>query len=213
MPVLFTRQPGRHTLLGVWKISETVDELCAQLVLSDTEKQLLDSYKHENRKKHWLSYRVLISKMQNDWYSIHYTDYGKPYLKNDLKSKHISITHSGEFSAVIIDPCTSTGIDIEKINNRIAKVSSRFLSESELQFLDKDNFLEHLTVCWTAKEALFKICGNDFYDFKQEISLFPFAYADNGSIRASLIGEKNEIMNLTVCFERISDYFLSYVTL
>jgi len=212
MPVLFTKKPDSNTVLGVWQITETVDELKSELVLSDAEKLVLDSYRHENRKKQWLSYRVLINKLQDELFRVQYTEFGKPYLKNEVKSKHISITHSGEFSAVIINPAASVGIDIEKISKRIDRVSSKFLSEPEIEFLDKDNFLEHLTICWTAKEAMFKICGNDFYDFKKQMKLFPFKYAHDGSIKAELIGEHKSI-SLTVHFERISDYYLAYAAL
>ncbi len=212
MPVLFAKNPGDNTILGVWQISETLDELLSAIELSETEKHVLDSYKHDKRKKHWLSYRVLISKVVGASAQVHYTDFGKPYLQNDRKSKHISITHSGDYSAVIINPDTSVGIDIEEISKRIERVSSKFLSDEELEFIDKEKFLAHLTICWTAKEALFKISGNDYYDFKEQIKLFPFKYAANGSIQAVLTGE-NQAINLVVHFEKISDYFLSYAIL
>ncbi|HNW88773.1 MAG TPA: 4'-phosphopantetheinyl transferase superfamily protein [Bacteroidales bacterium] len=212
MPVLFTKNPGKNTVLGVWQITETVDELVSAIDLSETEKHVLNSYKHDKRKKHWLSYRVLISKLSEASSKVHYSDFGKPYLLNDRKSKHISITHSGDYSAVIIDADTSVGIDIEEISRRIERVSSKFLSDEELVFIDKENFLAHLTICWTAKEALFKISGNDYYDFKEQIKLFPFKYAPHGSIQAELTGESQSV-NLVVHFEKISDYFLSYVIL
>ena len=212
MPVLFTKKPDCNTIMGVWQITEAVDELEQKLVLTDAEKLVLDSYRHENRKKQWLSYRVLINELQDELLQVHYTDFGKPYLKNEMKRKHISITHSGEYSAVLINPVASVGIDIEKISKRIDRVSSKFLSEPEIEFLDKDNFLEHLTICWTAKEAMFKICGNDFYDFKKQMRLFPFRFSQEGLIRSELIGEQKSI-SLTVHFERISDYYLAYAFL
>ena len=212
MPVFYTKKPDSNTILGVWQITEAVEDLEKELFLSEAEKLVLDSYKHENRKKQWLSYRVLINELQDELLQVHYTDFGKPYLKNEMKRKHLSITHSGEYSAVLINPVASVGIDIEKISKRIDRVSSKFLSEPELEFLDKDHFLEHLTICWTAKEAMFKICGNDFYDFKKQMKLFPFRFSHEGLIQSELIGEHKSI-GLTVHFERISDYYMAYAVL
>ncbi len=210
MPVIYTKQFSNHTIIGVWHITENIEDLLSEIDLSDKDRQVLDSYRHEGRKKQWLSYRILINKLSGDTFQVHYTNFGKPYLMDDVKSKHVSITHSGDYSAVIISPDTAVGIDIEKTSKRIERVSSRFLSNSEEKFIDKTNFLEHLTICWTAKEALFKIYGNDYYDFKKQIKLQPFNYTSEGEIKASLQSGKKTV-EFHVFFEKISDFFLSYV--
>jgi len=212
MPVLFIKNPDQNTALGVWQIKETVEDLERDVILTDQEKNNLESYKHENRKKHWLSYRALIDCINEEKFHVKYTGFGKPFLQNGIKKKHISITHSGDFSGVIINPDKLVGIDIERISKRIERVSSRFLSDEELTFIDRKNFLEHLTICWTAKEALFKISGNDCYDFKEQIQLLPFDYTENGVIKAKLSGEKIKL-ELKVYFEKINDYFLAYAIL
>lgn len=212
MPVLFIKNPNQNTTLGVWQINETVEELEGKVILTEEEKNNLGSYKHENRQKHWLSYRALIDSINKEKFYVKYTGFGKPFLQNGINKKHISITHSGDFSGVIINPDKLVGIDIERISKRIERVSARFLSDEELGFIDKEKFLEHLTICWTAKEALFKISGNDCYDFKEQIQLLAFDYAENGVIKTKLSGEKIKL-ELNVYFEKLNDYFLAYAIL
>jgi len=210
MPIIIDNQPDKKTRLGVWQITETVEQLEASVFLSEKEKAVLATFKHDKSKKHWLSYRALIRQLCGDAFSVQYSDFGKPYLHNEEQSQHISITHSGDFSAVIINPDTSVGIDIEEVSRRIERVAPRFLSEKELVFIDRNNFLEHLTICWTAKEALFKISGNDYYDFREQINLLPFGFSRKGVLRAVLNGESG-MMELQVYFEKIEEYYLSFV--
>ncbi|HOV11937.1 MAG TPA: 4'-phosphopantetheinyl transferase superfamily protein [Bacteroidales bacterium] len=210
MPLIIHKQPDKNTSLGVWQITETVDQLVGSVVLSESEKEVLATFKHDKSKKHWLSYRALLQQLLGEAVSVQYTYFGKPYLYNEKQRQHVSITHSGDYSAVIINPHTSVGIDIEEVSRRIERVAPRFLSEEELLFMDKNSFLEHLTICWTAKEALFKISGNDYYDFREQIKLLPFDFSHQGTIRAVLSGENNRA-DVRLQFEKIEDYYLSYV--
>lgn len=212
MPILYIKYPDKHAIMSVWHITETAEELAAELDLTPSEQLVLNSYRHENRKKQWLSYRLLIKKLQDDTFRVHYTDYGKPYLHNDQKSKHVSITHSGDYSAVIIHPEASVGIDIEKVTKRIDRVSSKFLSAQEIEFIDREHALEHMTICWTAKEAIFKVYGNEYYDFKQQILLHPFKFSDSGTIKCTLKAGTAK-KHYLVSFDRITDYFLAYVSI
>jgi 4'-phosphopantetheinyl transferase len=211
MPVLFKDFLQNGSIIGVWQITESVDELSDKIKLTDEESVILETYKHENRKKQWLSYRVLIHELIEENYHISYSDFGKPFLKIQKKNKHISITHSGDYSAVIINEHQTVGIDIEKPARRIERVSERFLSEDELNFIDTKNKHEHLTVCWTAKEALFKIHGNLCYDFREQINIEPFSYSEAGEIDCAILGDEKQYKH-KVYYRKINDYFLAHVT-
>jgi 4'-phosphopantetheinyl transferase len=211
MPVLFQDIFQNGSIIGIWQITEAVEELLSIANLTFEENENLKTYKHENRKKHWLSYRVLLHELIGYDHHILYSDFGKPFLKQQQKLKHLSITHSGEYSAVIINDRNSVGVDMEKVSARIERVSERFLSDDELNFIETNNRIEHLTVCWTAKEALFKIHGNLCYDFKKEIIIMPFKFEDSGKLSCSII-TKDETIGYKVYYRKFDSYFLAYVT-
>jgi 4'-phosphopantetheinyl transferase len=211
MPVLFNDFLQNGSIIGVWQITESVNELYTKIKLTKEEDIILNTYKNENRKKQWLSYRVLIKVLVEENYQIAYADFGKPFLRLQSKNKHISITHSGDYSAIIINENLFVGIDIEKPAKRIDRVSERFLSEYELSFIDTRHRWEHLTVCWAAKEALFKIHGNLCYDFKQQIIIDPFEFTDSGVINCSILGDDKHLQ-YEVQYRKINDYFLAYVS-
>jgi 4'-phosphopantetheinyl transferase len=211
MPVLFKDFLGNGSIIGVWQISESVEELYNKIEITLDEENTLQSYKHQSRKKQWLSYRALIQDMVEENYHISFSDFGKPFLNIQKKNKHISITHSGDYSAVIINEHLTVGIDIEKPALRIERVSERFLSDKELSFIEPNNKWNHLTVCWTAKEALFKIHGNLCYDFREQINLEPFIYSEAGEIDCTILGDEKNHKH-KVYYRKINDYFLAHVT-
>ncbi|MEI6853431.1 MAG: 4'-phosphopantetheinyl transferase superfamily protein [Bacteroidota bacterium] len=211
MPVLFKDVFQNGSIIGVWHITESVEELIQNVHLSCSESESLNSYKHENRKKQWLSYRVLIQELVGEKYDISYSDFGKPYLNLEKKNNHISITHSGDHSAVIINAHSYVGIDIEKPSKRIERVSGRFLSDDELAFIDLGNKWDHLTICWTVKEALFKIHGNLCYDFREQIIIESFSFAQSGQVNCIILGD-NDQHEYCVKYTKINGFYLAYVT-
>jgi phosphopantetheinyl transferase len=211
MPVIFKDVFLNGSIIGVWQITESVEDLIQNVHLSSRESESLTSYKHENRKRQWLSYRVLIQELVGEKYDISYSDFGKPFLKVEKKNNHISITHSGDHSAVIINRHSSVGIDIEKPSKRIERVSGRFLSDDELGFIDFGNKWDHLTICWTVKEALFKIHGNLCYDFREQIMIAPFSFSQSGQVNCKILGD-NDLHEYEVRYTKINGFYLAYVT-
>jgi phosphopantetheinyl transferase len=211
MPLIYKDSLSNGSIIGVWQITESVEELLGKIDLSIKDTESLILYKHENRKKQWLSYRVLIKELISEAYHISYSDFGKPFLNIQTKNNHLSITHSGDHSAVIINENFSVGIDMEKPAKRIERVSERFLSDDELKFIDDKNKWDHLTICWTVKEALFKIHGNLCYDFREQIMIDPFGYASQGQVNCTVLGDKQQ-HNYKVDYRKMNDYYMAYVT-
>jgi 4'-phosphopantetheinyl transferase len=210
MPVIFKDFLQNGSIIGVWQITESIDELLKKIKLTLKEDKIFETYTNENRQKQWLSYRVLIQELVEENYHITYADFGKPFIKIQKKNKHISITHSGEYSAVIINEHMAVGVDIEKPAKRIERVSERFLSEKEMNFIDAKNKWDHLTICWTIKEACFKVHGNLCYDFKGQIIIEPFECSDSGEISCTIVGE-DKLQKVKVCYRKINDHYLAYV--
>lgn len=66
---------------------------------------------------------------------------------------YLSITHSKRLAAVAIHPSAPIGIDAEEDRrDTLRRVKERFLTASEMQWIDDD----HLLDAWTIKEAVYK---------------------------------------------------------
>lgn len=206
MPLLWVKSSPKGCLTGIWKLSEDSTDLLRQVMLSPEEITEYRRFGSETRRKHWLGYRALLQQINSDNYQISYKQSGQPMLPDP--TQHVSVTHSGEYSGVIVCPGRRVGIDIEKINPRIFRVAERFLSSDELEFAGMD--IEKLTLCWCAKEALFKIHGDRHYDFRADIRLIGFMPENSGVLYGKL-GKNDHGSMYKIHYERIDDYYLTYV--
>ena len=109
---------------------------------------------------------------------IEYDDKGKPHLKED--SRHISISHSHDKLAIIVNETEATGIDIELIRDKVLKIKHKFLTNPEL--LDAEEDIEKLLIYWAAKETLYKIYGLKEVDFIEHLFVKPFTKHNLGTI-------------------------------
>jgi len=132
----------------------------------------------ETKGKEYLAKHLLGNKC-----TIAYDDKGKPYLADD--SRHISISHSHDQLAIIVNENESTGIDIELIRDKVRKIKHKFLTNEEL--LDANDDPEKLLIYWAAKETLYKIYGLKEVDFIKHLFVKPFTKHNLGTI----IGEIN----------------------
>ncbi|HZX63470.1 MAG TPA: 4'-phosphopantetheinyl transferase superfamily protein [Bacteroidales bacterium] len=210
MPLLKMESLGPYTQFGVWKIDEVKEALKEQVQLDPAEEDQYASFKSEVRKKQWLSYRILLKEMLSpDPPFLEYDANGKPRLRNS--GLFLSISHSGDYSAVITSKTCPVGIDIERLKDRIYRIKDKFLTVKEDQKIGETNRLEKLYVAWGAKEALYKIYGRPEVDFQRDIFIESFDYLCGGK------GQCKARMNTpegpekyTIFYERISDYMLVY---
>lgn len=124
-----------------------------------------------------------------------YSESGKPFL--DHSSIHLSISHSHDKLAIIINEHEKTGIDIELIRDKVKTIKSKFLSTDEL--IDAGDDTEKLLIYWAAKETLYKIHGSNQVEFIKHLFVNPFTKHNLGT----LIGKIN-ILGM------IEEYELSY---
>lgn len=131
-----------------------------------------------------------------------YTPENKPYLNN--RTEHISISHSYDKLAIIINKKAICGIDIELIRNNVLKIKHKYLNEYELKFANND--VEKLITYWSGKETLFKLYGLKNIDFIKNLFVEDFsAHTFYGRIE---IGEKKTRYLLKR--EKIENYILVY---
>lgn len=161
-----------NATLGLWEITETVDELLEILNFDPFIIQDISLFASEKRKLEYLAARVLLQEVLGEKKTITYTKNGKPYLVD--KSHQISITHTGKYVAIILHPTYRVGIDVEKISDKVVRVQSKFLSEAERSAVDMTTTKTHLALLWSAKEALYKILEQEEVAYTKHLTIKPF---------------------------------------
>ena len=223
MPLFKTIQFNATTQILVWKISESYEELVdaiildwgpdkglPAIILNEKNSIRLAGMKSEIHQRAFLSVRKLMQHAGFTDFDLYYDEFGKPNL---YREKHISITHSHHFSAIIISDQT-VGIDIELQREKIIKIAHKFC-ESEFEFLpeefdaeSKQEYIRKLTVIWGAKESIFKIRNEKGISFKDHIKANAFELEDKQAI-AELHFE-NLIKDFKIHFEEIEGFTLVY---
>jgi phosphopantetheinyl transferase len=202
MPLAKTIIVDENTIVLVWKITETFQEL-ETIFLCDNSIKRLDNMRSELHKKGFISIRHLLKQLNYSDDDLFYTENGKPYLKN---GKNISISHSFNFSTIIISDKV-IGIDIEKNRNKIKRIAHKFAGQ-ENEFLQEKNLVEQLTVIWGAKESLYKIHPDGGLSFIKHLPVEAFRLED----KETKAWIKKEPWNepFKILFEPIEDFTLVY---
>ncbi len=157
-PVLLIEKENRR--IGLLK-KEDID---FQTWLSDLETDHFKEYHFENRKREFIGVRqIRNSLLPNE--SIVKEPSGKPKLLSD--EHHISVSHS-KTSVCLGVSSEPIGLDIEEINPRILRVTTKFVNPMEEKFYAIDSE-EDLTILWTIKESVYKLCNNKGMSFKNDI--------------------------------------------
>lgn len=208
MPFLREIDPAAGIRAGIWKITETADELLADIHLSESETTLYATFRNELRKRQWLACRALLKHLLAPFtINVSYSPNGKPYL--DSGSHHISVSHAGEFAAAVCSETSSVGIDIEKIKDRVIRVKERFLQKNELESIIPGDHPDQLHIFWGGKEALFKLQGDHDVDFRNDIHIHPFDYFCNRNNKCkATLTIKSCDTDYMLYFQKIEDAML-----
>jgi len=158
-------------LIGVWKLSETLNELLPFFSNQELNDPAYLQYTHEKRKIEWLATRSLIKQLIGTDFSISYAESGKPILEH-ARYKNISISHSRYFAAVYIHEEYQVGLDIEDSTRNYNAIEKRYLSDEELLQTDKNPLMQCLY--WCAKEAIFKLVPDHDIEFRNQIHISTF---------------------------------------
>lgn len=197
MPLYQTIRPNADTIVYIWKIEESYEALRSNVALNERSEKRLNGMKSELHQRGFLSVRHLLKEAGYSDFDLYYNAHGKPLLKDE---KHISITHSYEFSGIIISN-RDVGIDIEKNRNKIVKIQRKFVN-TEVDSLSDEDLVKQLTVIWGAKEAMYKTYPYGGLSFHDHIAIDPFLFADKKSTgRVSFDAWKREYETYFSFFE------------
>ncbi|HEC41587.1 MAG TPA: 4'-phosphopantetheinyl transferase superfamily protein [Bacteroides sp.] len=195
--------------LGIWEITEEYDELRSKLSLETEEVRTLDGFQNNSRKLEWLSVRRLINELTGSNTRIVYTEARKPYLLDN--SSHISISHSKNYTAILMSKFRRVGIDMEFMSHKISNLADRFINKKEQITESPELKRYHLYIHWCAKEALYKICDKKKINFKQNLTIEPFDPQDDGIING-IVDNVYGIDRYEMYYRRMGDYTLVWTS-
>ena len=183
-----------------WYITEDVTSLFRAVSLKDTSLFRLEGMKSEEHQRGFLAVRMLLQHLGYTDYDLTYDEAGKPHL-ND--GKHISISHSHEFSCICISD-ELMGIDLEKLKDKTLRIAPRFMEVKHLENLSVLEQMEKATVVWGIKESIFKIKNEKGISFPEHIFEDEFCFSD-GKCSAEL-HFNNTIEKFNIQFYKVEDY-------
>lgn len=195
MPLYKTIQHNSNTQILIWNITESFEQLNQEVQLNEKNQLRLNGMKSEMHQRAFLSVRKLLALAGYSDFDLEYDEFGKPHL---IDEKHISITHSHHFSAIIISN-EPVGIDIEMQRDIILKIAHKFVNDEELERLQKidiNDYIKKLTVKWGAKEAIFKIKNEKGISFKDHIQVIPFELDEQQTIANLDFNGTNQKFNI-----------------
>lgn len=156
-------------VLYIWHITETLEVLSQDLVLSDCSQTRLAKKRYEQHQKAFLAVRQVLHQIGIADSELSYDDKGKPSLHSGL---YISISHSFDYALVAISQ-ENIGIDIELKREKIIRLKEKFCNPIELDQAPTaiDAQIDYLTEIWSVKEALYKMCNSRSLSFAQDMTV------------------------------------------
>ena len=176
MPIYKTITVASDTNVYLWKVNEPEEELARDVQLTQHCQERMDAMKSEMHRRAFLSIRHLLAEAGYVDKDLYYSEVGKPYLKD---GNHISITHSHNFTGIIVSKTHEVGIDIEKQREKILRIAHKFTPLHEYRTLaNSEAVVRKLTIVWGAKESLYKIYAQPGLSFLKHIDVTDFAFDD-----------------------------------
>lgn len=196
MPLVRIIQICPGTKVGIWCISESEDFFKKKV---DVGRDV----HHPHKRLQHLAARYLLTILEPHFpvCNIRLSGSDKPFLPKG--PYFFSLAHSGDYAVAVTSKHSKVGIDVEMTGEKVRKVMYKFLNEEERSFLSPQYQSRHLTICWSAKEAIYKWNGKRGVDFKKNIHLQPFPCASEGSLRGVFIKEGHSTsLNLNWLMEK-----------
>ena len=177
MPLYKTIHISKDVVLYIWKVTESEADLRQNINLTAANEERVGGMKSGIHRRGFLSIRHLMLLEGYEDKDLYYDDLGKPHLNN---GSYISITHSFEFTGIIVSKKEKVGIDIEKQRDKIVRIAHKFTTlDIKRPGGSTEEIVKKLTLLWGAKESIYKISAIQGLSFLQNIYLEPeFALKD-----------------------------------
>ncbi len=185
---------------------QSIDVESNSIYLSKEEKEKLNTYFSDKRKIEFSSVRYLLKKYIGD-YTILYDGLGAPNL---IDGPNISISHSHKYVAIAQSNKNRIGIDIEKIQEKIQKITTKFINLEDLKNIaSEENELNETThtKIWCCKEAIYKILSNEKIGLKEHITI-KLTSPHNAT---AFVNFENTIHSFSINIHYLDDYIIATV--
>lgn len=206
MPLYKTITVGDDAKVLIWKVEETESQLSEGVVLTPHCQKRMMGMKSELHRRGFLSIRHLMAIEGYVDHDLFYDDAGKPHLTD---GKFISITHSHEFTGIIIADTKEVGIDIEMQRDKILRIANKYTPLEEYKTVaNADALVRKLTIVWGAKESLYKIYAQHGLSFLHHIDITDFSLSDSETTGTILY--KGKASHYTIIFLEFEGYTCVY---
>lgn len=177
MPLYKTLTVSSSIKVYIWKIEEPEIELAKGIELTPHCQKRMAGMKSEMHRRGFLSIRHLMAVAGYFDADLYYDEVGKPHLKD---GNHISITHSNQFTGIIVSETNEVGVDIEMQRDKIVRIAHKFTPIEEYKSIaNSEALIRKLTVVWGCKESLYKIYAEPGLSFIDHINISDFAIEDD----------------------------------
>ena len=199
MPLIYQTQLNLSTKIGVWHITEKEEYFLEKVPLQRT-------ITHWHKRLQHLAGRLLLRELFPDFPvdMILIADTRRPYLYED--PFHFSISHCGDYAAVIVSRDHRVGVDIEQKTAKIRTILHKFLSPEEIALISPAEFDDRATLCWSVKESIFKWQGRSGVDFKRDMIIKKILGDTEGKVECLFRGRP-----LSVHYLKFNDNFLAWL--
>lgn len=171
MPLVYQQNINEHTKLGVWHIDEEEHFFLQRVPLQN-------EITHPHKRLQHLAGRYLLTELfpRFPLDLIRIADTKKPFLENE--KFHFSISHSGDYAAVLVSTANRVGVDIEIVSEKAERIKNKFLSFPE-QLMVKQVITKGFSISshelfaftWSIKEAMYKWYGLGGIDFRKHLQI------------------------------------------
>lgn len=177
MPLYKTIPVSPKIKVYIWKVEESEADLAKGIELTPYCNDRFQGMRSEMHRRAFLSIRHLLALAGYVDADLYYDDAGKPHLKD---GNYISITHSGDFTAIIVGQEQEVGIDIEKQREKILRIAHKFTPIEECRTIaNTDALVRKLTIVWGCKESIYKIYAQHGLSFLYNIDITDFRLDDS----------------------------------
>lgn len=145
--------------IGLWNVSEDEETLILEFPELNRFRSKVDGIKSKSKRLEYLVERILLKDMLGTIPEVFHEKSGKPFIQ---EKRHISISHTRGYVAVMLSDSFNVAIDMEYPSERVCRVAEKFLRNDE----KADTPFDQL-VCWCSKETLYKLHSSDNLSFHE----------------------------------------------
>lgn len=195
MPLYNTLTVDSSIRVYIWKIEESENDLARGIELTPHCQNRMAGMKSEIHRKGFLSIRHLMAEAGYVDADLYYDELGKPHL---IDGKYISITHSNQFTGIIVSETHQVGIDIEMQRDKILRIAHKFTPIEEYRTIaNVEALVRKLTLVWGCKEALYKSYSEKGLSFLHHIIIKDFSLSDDTTTGEVLYEGKSTDFNIS----------------